>query len=224
MKFKSVVFGGVLAITGLFSAVSQATVLTGALTADNQFTAWISSSDAVLGVQIASGNDWMTTYNLLPTSLTSGTYYLHIIGDNFFGPATSMAAGNPDAFIGEFHLSNANYKFANGTQTLLTDTEHWTASDSPPSAWFAPTGTPISYGTNAGSNIWSSVSGGSRPNIDGNAQWIWSSPDATGETFLSTTISTVPEPATWGMLILGFAGIGFMAYRRKSNKLAFRIA
>ena len=28
-------------------------------------------------------------------------------------------------------------------------------------------------------------------------------------------VSGVPEPATWAMMILGFAGIGFMAYRRK---------
>ena len=27
----------------------------------------------------------------------------------------------------------------------------------------------------------------------------------------------VPEPSTWAMMILGFAGIGFMAYRRKST-------
>jgi hypothetical protein len=26
-----------------------------------------------------------------------------------------------------------------------------------------------------------------------------------------------PEPATWAMMILGFAGVGFMAYRRKSR-------
>jgi hypothetical protein len=29
--------------------------------------------------------------------------------------------------------------------------------------------------------------------------------------------SAVPEPSTWAMLLLGFAGIGFMAYRRKSK-------
>jgi hypothetical protein len=29
--------------------------------------------------------------------------------------------------------------------------------------------------------------------------------------------SPVPEPSTWAMMILGFAGIGFMAYRRKSQ-------
>jgi hypothetical protein len=27
----------------------------------------------------------------------------------------------------------------------------------------------------------------------------------------------VPEPSTWAMMILGFAGVGFMAYRRKSK-------
>jgi hypothetical protein len=31
------------------------------------------------------------------------------------------------------------------------------------------------------------------------------------------TIGGVPEPSTWAMLLLGFAGIGFMAYRRNSK-------
>jgi hypothetical protein len=30
-------------------------------------------------------------------------------------------------------------------------------------------------------------------------------------------ISPVPEPSTWAMMILGFAGVGFMAYRRRST-------
>jgi PEP-CTERM motif len=30
-------------------------------------------------------------------------------------------------------------------------------------------------------------------------------------------VSGVPEPSTWAMMLLGFAGIGFMAYRRKSK-------
>jgi hypothetical protein len=29
--------------------------------------------------------------------------------------------------------------------------------------------------------------------------------------------TAVPEPSTWAMMILGFAGVGFMAYRRKSK-------
>jgi hypothetical protein len=29
--------------------------------------------------------------------------------------------------------------------------------------------------------------------------------------------AAVPEPATWAMMILGFLGLGFLAYRRKDQ-------
>ena len=31
------------------------------------------------------------------------------------------------------------------------------------------------------------------------------------------TVADVPEPFTWAMMSLGFAGVGFMAYRRKAK-------
>jgi hypothetical protein len=31
------------------------------------------------------------------------------------------------------------------------------------------------------------------------------------------TITPVPEPSTWAMMIIGFCGLGFMAYRRKKQ-------
>ena len=34
---------------------------------------------------------------------------------------------------------------------------------------------------------------------------------------LETSVAAVPEPATWAMMILGFAGVGLVAYRRKSK-------
>jgi len=37
----------------------------------------------------------------------------------------------------------------------------------------------------------------------------------TGEAVLQ--VAAVPEPSTWAMMILGFFGVGFMAYRRKSK-------
>ncbi len=59
----------------------------------------------------------------------------------------------------------------------------------------------------------------------------------TSALFLSTTadafeaanfnvVAAVPEPSTWAMMILGFAGVGFMAYRRKNPAKAasFRLA
>jgi hypothetical protein len=30
-------------------------------------------------------------------------------------------------------------------------------------------------------------------------------------------VTAIPEPSTWGMMVLRFAGVGFMAYRRKSK-------
>jgi hypothetical protein len=42
--------------------------------------------------------------------------------------------------------------------------------------------------------------------------------------FEFTNVNGVPEPATWAMMILGFMGVGFMAYRRKSNGQSFRLA
>ena len=32
-----------------------------------------------------------------------------------------------------------------------------------------------------------------------------------------SALGGIPEPSTWAMIILGFAGIGFMAYRRQSK-------
>jgi outer membrane lipase/esterase len=37
-------------------------------------------------------------------------------------------------------------------------------------------------------------------------------------------VTGVPEPSTWAMMILGFAGVGFMAYRRKQSGPAFSVA
>jgi hypothetical protein len=37
------------------------------------------------------------------------------------------------------------------------------------------------------------------------------------EGLASPVAGAVPEPSTWAMMVLGFAGIGFMAYRRKSK-------
>jgi len=31
------------------------------------------------------------------------------------------------------------------------------------------------------------------------------------------SVAVVPERSTWAMLLIGFAGVGFMAYRRKSK-------
>jgi hypothetical protein len=44
----------------------------------------------------------------------------------------------------------------------------------------------------------------------------------TGTDFAAT--AAVPEPSTWAMMILGFAGVGFMAYRRSRKDQGLALA
>ena len=43
------------------------------------------------------------------------------------------------------------------------------------------------------------------------------SPTTLTVTVADSSTAAVPEPSTWAMMIIGFAGVGFMAYRRKSK-------
>ena len=40
----------------------------------------------------------------------------------------------------------------------------------------------------------------------------------------NVSVTAVPEPSTWAMMILGFLGVGFVAYRRKQSGPALRMA
>jgi len=50
-----------------------------------------------------------------------------------------------------------------------------------------------------------------------------SSADLMGTLLADVNVTAAPEASTWAMMILGFLGIGFMAYRRKA-KSGFRFA
>jgi hypothetical protein len=217
---------GAAAVAALAVAANAqaASMLTGALSADNQYWAYISTDDNTLGTLIGQGSDWHSADSLTPTALTSGTYYLHIVAENWTSNSDhtvipgNSAAGNPDGFIGQFSLSGTGYTFANGLTTLVTDTADWRATGqaSAGASWSAPTGTLTSEAA-YGFGPWASISG--LP--DGtSAQWVWSSTDPSGEAFFSTTISAVPEPATWGLMLLGFFGLGAVIRlaRRKEEK------
>ena len=42
--------------------------------------------------------------------------------------------------------------------------------------------------------------------------------------FIVASVAAVPELSTWAMMILGFAGIGTMAYRKRNGSAGFRFA
>ncbi|MBR0993729.1 PEP-CTERM sorting domain-containing protein [Bradyrhizobium japonicum] len=225
--FRRLVLG---ALAGALWAVSPAgaATLTGTLTSDNAFQAYISNNDSTLGNLITpggTGSDWRSPQSF-NVNLGAGTWYLHIVAENFASDAdhTTTPAnpgGNPNAILGQFGLTGG--LFGNGSTILLTSTDPvWRAQEVAAGAsWTAPSGAPAhqyaSGNNNGGSNIWTGAYGGPIPGISTSAEWVWANTSAsnTGEAFFSATISAVPEPSTWAMMVLGFAGLGFMAYRRK---------
>jgi hypothetical protein len=46
----------------------------------------------------------------------------------------------------------------------------------------------------------------------------------TGGVVINPNVGGIPEPSTWAMMILGFAGVGFMAYRRSRKDNAVSLA
>src|SRR5436190_18495998 len=179
-----------LSTTALVQPAS-ATTLTGTMTVDNSFTAYLSTNDLVLGTVIGSGTNWQAPQSVNGT-LSSGTNYLHIIATD---------SGGPRMFIGEFHLSDAGFSFSNGTQDLLSNTTNWVVSNTGFGVGYV---TPTDEGADGTAPNW-----GNTPGVNDSAHFIWGNL-ATSVVYFSTTItdngvvtppSGVPEPGT--LMLLG---------------------
>lgn len=181
-------------VSGLSHA---ATNLTSALNVDNLFALYVSTDDSVLGTFIGDGTNWPTTYTFT-TALTNGVdNYIHVVATD---------EGGPGAFLGKFTLSNADFAFANGTQTLLTDTTHWTQRLT---GFGGVDITPVSAGSN-GVSPW-----GFRSDVGAGAEWLsYASGTTTYFTTRVTSLAPVPEPGTWALMISGLGLLGFAARRK----------
>jgi uncharacterized protein (TIGR03118 family) len=74
---------------------------------------------------------------------------------------------------------------------------------------------PIDEGANTPGGLWAIAFGNG---VTGNSNTLFFADGINGEANgLFGSITAVPEPSSWALLILGFAGVGFMAYRRKSK-------
>jgi hypothetical protein len=94
-------------------------------------------------------------------------------------------------------------------------------------AWLVTFDLQSSFSAAANTTYWLGLTNSGSTNNA--AWWVTTSGQGNGYTgslplnsdfafYLNGTItSPVPEPSTWAMMILGFAGVGFMAYRRKSK-------
>jgi PEP-CTERM motif len=127
---------------------------------------------------------------------------------------SALIAGNPNAVI-----SGPN---AGVTATITFGSDTFDLTNSFTSLDFQ-SGKPYSLEANMSLSNSSSLNAGGGGFVYatlGNTQFGIGSENFT----LEASVAPVPEPSTWAMMILGFCGLGFMAYRRKQNGTAFSAA
>jgi hypothetical protein len=159
------------------------------------------------GISVSPGNNLATATTATTTSW--GTPDTFILLSPLSGAVTSFVLSNP------VELSPSGL----GTNTLTiviggvtyTDTLTETAN---------PFGQVVLKGELVGGTLGANVteldisytqSGGAGAGISASATY-------------SVTTSTVPEPSTWAMMMVGFAGLGYAAFRRASKGQARAIA
>jgi MSHA biogenesis protein MshQ len=197
MNFVKVFFVGIiLSITGF----ANAGVITGKLNVDNQNWVYLSTDDNLQGDFLSSGTNWTVT-DYFNGNLTAGTdYFLHVKAEDVGGIA---------GFLGEFSLTGNDHVFSNGLVEILTNTTDWNVSTTGWNNYVAAT---MVNGTN-GVLPW-----GTRPAINQNAAWIWSSNahnDNNTYFSLAITATNVPEPSTMLVFVLGMIALVSRQFKKK---------
>jgi hypothetical protein len=146
-----------------------------------------------------------------------------------------------DAYIGMFHSSSGSITLgimadASGKPSgSFLDSALVTLSETNPVVlsslnWSINAGTTYwltAMATNQTSAVWNqSTDFGPVAHTTSNATGPWLTaariPQPQVEIFAG--VAAVPEPSTWAMMLLGFAGVGFMAYRRSRKDQGLALA
>lgn len=192
----------------LVAAAANATMITATMTVDNEYTVYISTDPTTAGTAFGSNSSW-PTLSTHSTMLTDGvTNYLHVFGTD---------SGGPEMFIGQFSLDDTDFAFANGTQSLLTNTSDWTGNNS----GFGASPAALADLGPDGTSPWGFFGG-----IDDAARFIWTEAASDCGTngndcaYFATPIrwlgstdpgGSVPAPATAALVVLG---LGIAGVRR----------
>jgi hypothetical protein len=186
--------------------VNASVVVVPALTVDS--TSAIGSSFTYSGV--LTGADTLSLIASGSPCLQSGAYCTNAAGVVVVA-GTSPVGGsslNGGTTFGSLLLTISGV----GTEQLFpTNAANGLGSGSPPTSLFLP------------STSLSALFGSFAQVTDPTFTLVMSDTLRSDNSGSFTVASAVPEPSTWAMMILGFVGIGFMAYRRKQNGPALRV-
>ncbi|PKD41481.1 hypothetical protein CWO84_04965 [Methylomonas sp. Kb3] len=198
-----------LILAGSISGAQASTLLTSVFTADNAFEAYVSSSaTSISSAAILSGNDWGSTYSSVDNLTTTSVSYLILKVTN---------QGGPGAALGTFTLSNNDYLFGNGANTISTGGTGWSMYVD---SLANPASPIVAEGAN-GISPWGFHSG-----IDSSAQWVWyyNSINTNGAgawgsdnstVYLVTSITPAAVPVPGAIWFMGTGLLGFLGLKRK---------
>ena len=152
--------------------------------------------------------------------------YLSLDGQNFYEDDFSITLNGTRVFLGTFNLGGGSNSGSQSNiysnpfgATLSNPTNNGTGiSFTGGKETFSFTGLPLNIGSNTLTFTYTSLADANHAGFQGLGDEGWGLEPVNVS---AASVSAVPEPATWAMMLLGFAGVGFMAYRRKS-KLAIR--
>ena len=119
------------------------------MTCDNVFDLYVN------GNKVGSGDTWTTTY-----------HFSTVVKPGDVIALDGVDKGGPAAFIGVF---GGKVTKPSEWKCSTKNAPGWTTNNFDDSSW----SNAVSYGRNQDGNIWRSVGGGSRPNIPGDAEWLW---------------------------------------------------
>jgi hypothetical protein len=133
------------------------------------------------------------------------------------GPVTGQEVQFNVTFTTPLTLDAGHYFFVPQVEVGANGTFDWLSAPNP----IVSPGTPFPAGS-ADLQAWTRDEG-----LD--PDWLRIGSDITHQgpfnlAFSLTGVEAVPEPSTWAMMILGFAGIGAVTYRRRRNQMALSAA